>query len=196
MSQLQVSRHLRPADVQVPVLQARGLVGRHVVFDLERRSLGFRDHLELLDIHLYFASRELRVLSSRRPAPHRAASADHIFVAHVRSHRFGSNDDLHDSPSIAKIEERDAAVVAPTRDPAVELDLLAGVRRAKRSAMRGGESAHLKGVPANSRRRRSEEHTSELQSRSDLVCRLLLEKKKKKKKRKKKNEKKKKEKKK
>src|SRR2546421_4466623 len=31
-----------------------------------------------------------------------------------------------------------------------------------------------------SRRSRSEEHTSELQSRSDLVCRLLLEKKKKK----------------
>src|SRR5206468_10867252 len=31
------------------------------------------------------------------------------------------------------------------------------------------------------RRQRSEEHTSELQSRSDLVCRLLLEKKKKKK---------------
>src|SRR5206468_12780482 len=31
-------------------------------------------------------------------------------------------------------------------------------------------------------RQRSEEHTSELQSRSDLVCRLLLEKKKKKKK--------------
>src|SRR5206468_5940926 len=34
---------------------------------------------------------------------------------------------------------------------------------------------------------RSEEHTSELQSRSDLVCRLLLEKKKKKKKKKKSN---------
>src|SRR5204862_8005482 len=32
------------------------------------------------------------------------------------------------------------------------------------------------------RRHRSEEHTSELQSRRDLVCRLLLEKKKKKKK--------------
>src|SRR5690349_22966275 len=38
---------------------------------------------------------------------------------------------------------------------------------------------------------RSEEHTSELQSRRDLVCRLLLEKKKKKKKKKKKNSKKK-----
>src|SRR5206468_10995903 len=34
------------------------------------------------------------------------------------------------------------------------------------------------------RRPRSEEHTSELQSRSDLVCRLLLEKKKKKKRKK------------
>src|SRR2546428_5124187 len=34
---------------------------------------------------------------------------------------------------------------------------------------------------ARSRWTRSEEHTSELQSRSDLVCRLLLEKKKKKK---------------
>src|SRR5712664_4954049 len=39
---------------------------------------------------------------------------------------------------------------------------------------------------------RSEEHTSELQSRSDLVCRLLLEKKKKKKTRKKQQKKKKK----
>src|SRR2546421_8214563 len=37
------------------------------------------------------------------------------------------------------------------------------------------------GTPSNVfPRRRSEEHTSELQSRSDLVCRLLLEKKKKK----------------
>src|SRR5206468_7432121 len=34
-------------------------------------------------------------------------------------------------------------------------------------------------VPARRHGRRSEEHTSELQSRSDLVCRLLLEKKKK-----------------
>src|SRR2546421_5561448 len=33
------------------------------------------------------------------------------------------------------------------------------------------------GVAAAHGRRRSEEHTSELQSRSDLVCRLLLEKK-------------------
>src|SRR2546421_2841077 len=36
------------------------------------------------------------------------------------------------------------------------------------------------GEYARDRQARSEEHTSELQSRSDLVCRLLLEKKKKK----------------
>src|SRR2546426_6746766 len=43
-----------------------------------------------------------------------------------------------------------------------------------------------RGFPA--RRRRSEEHTSELQSPCNLVCRLLLEKKKKKKKKKKSDE--------
>src|SRR2546427_2449788 len=37
------------------------------------------------------------------------------------------------------------------------------------------------GVPESMIMRRSEEHTSELQSQSNLVCRLLLEKKKKKK---------------
>src|SRR5436190_13100515 len=41
--------------------------------------------------------------------------------------------------------------------------------------------AHLRGQPGSDR---SEEHTSELQSHSDLVCRLLLEKKKKKQKQK------------
>src|SRR2546421_2197452 len=44
-----------------------------------------------------------------------------------------------------------------------------------RPGMRGGPWSR----PESSATRRSEEHTSELQSRSDLVCRLLLEKKKK-----------------
>src|SRR5688572_31861729 len=38
----------------------------------------------------------------------------------------------------------------------------------------------LRGIPAKNALLRSEEHTSELQSQSNLVCRLLLEKKKKK----------------
>src|SRR2546421_8931583 len=41
------------------------------------------------------------------------------------------------------------------------------------------QEPHPGGLPGRPRRKRSEEHTSELQSRSDLVCRLLLEKKKK-----------------
>src|SRR5206468_12653728 len=47
----------------------------------------------------------------------------------------------------------------------------AGIRRAQRNEL------HADAARAGPR---SEEHTSELQSRSDLVCRLLLEKKKKK----------------
>src|SRR3989475_8786405 len=39
-------------------------------------------------------------------------------------------------------------------------------------------NSRAKGPKASSLRRRSEEHTSELQSQSNLVCRLLLEKKK------------------
>src|SRR2546428_7890095 len=46
-----------------------------------------------------------------------------------------------------------------------------------RGALELGEGDAPVGVRI--RERRSEEHTSELQSRSDLVCRLLLEKKKK-----------------
>src|SRR6266496_2024335 len=50
-------------------------------------------------------------------------------------------------------------------------------RDLRRGSHRGGQRVQPAG---SSRRRRSEEHTSELQSRRDLVCRLLLEKKKKK----------------
>src|SRR5438034_5969447 len=41
-----------------------------------------------------------------------------------------------------------------------------------------GEQVVERSAEIRSRRERSEEHTSELQSHSDLVCRLLLEKKK------------------
>src|SRR5215211_9426926 len=55
------------------------------------------------------------------------------------------------------------------------------VKRGLRRAPRRGRA--LRGWPASRAprpcRARSEEHTSELQSHSDLVCRLLLEKKKK-----------------
>src|SRR3989440_3379818 len=60
------------------------------------------------------------------------------------------------------------------------LRLDAFFRRAVREAVDDENANHRKAEPSmEAERRRSEEHTSELQSRSDLVCRLLLEKKKK-----------------
>src|SRR2546421_7921128 len=56
----------------------------------------------------------------------------------------------------------------------------ADARASRRRAGRGLAAPVPRGAARRAGRRRSEEHTSELQSRSDLVCRLLLEKKKKK----------------
>src|SRR5688572_31834920 len=53
-------------------------------------------------------------------------------------------------------------------------------QRKPRIELRAAQHRHRLRTPA-ARRPRSEEHTSELQSQSNLVCRLLLEKKKKKK---------------
>src|SRR2546422_7876511 len=62
--------------------------------------------------------------------------------------------------------------------------VLAQVEREKSEAFRGEALGHVAleeivGIAVEEKRRRSEEHTSELQSRLHLVCRLLLEKKKK-----------------
>src|SRR5437588_5574805 len=63
-----------------------------------------------------------------------------------------------------------------------ELGLLRQLRRHAPTGNRDGLRAHAPARRLGGELRRSEEHTSELQSHSDLVCRLLLEKKKNKKK--------------
>src|SRR2546426_4214321 len=62
------------------------------------------------------------------------------------------------------------------------LDRIHHALRADAGALRGSPHARLRGreCPRGDRSPRSEEHTSELQSPCNLVCRLLLEKKKKK----------------
>src|SRR5437867_7728223 len=52
------------------------------------------------------------------------------------------------------------------------------VRHWPRVVRSGAKPVELPGAPSRLRGTRSEEHTSELQSPYDLVCRLLLEKKK------------------
>src|SRR5690349_23509654 len=65
----------------------------------------------------------------------------------------------------------DRALGLDPDDPSLRADRTVAVQR------------WAEGEPVRAAERRSEEHTSELQSRRDLVCRLLLEKKKEKKRR-------------
>src|SRR6266536_1684200 len=82
-------------------------------------------------------------------------------------------------------EERGRSDLDPLSTPADRVAGGEGRSRSKRSGGRhtGDPGRELRPAPRRrmrEHRKRSEEHTSELQSRVDLVCRLLLEKKKKK----------------
>src|SRR5438034_11173214 len=65
----------------------------------------------------------------------------------------------------------------PGRTMPIPFDSRGGGRRQR---LRGARAHRLARATSERAPHRSEEHTSELQSHSDLVCRLLLEKKKKK----------------
>ena len=55
----EVLLQLRAAQVEVAVLEPQLLVGVDVVLDRERRRLGRREHLDLVDPDLDLAGREL-----------------------------------------------------------------------------------------------------------------------------------------
>src|SRR2546422_5498374 len=80
----------------------------------------------------------------------------------------------HVEPAGAQVSPHGSAVRAATRVLGLPAALRAGLRAADRDGLR------RRADQAERRHVRSEEHTSELQSRLHLVCRLLLEKKKKK----------------
>src|SRR5699024_12772824 len=85
---------------------------------------------------------------------------------------------LHDALPISGLRRRTPA--APTRPVPRARARAPGPTASGRA--HPGRAARRRAAPdegGRRRRRRSEEHTSELQSRVDLVCRLLLEKKKK-----------------
>src|SRR5438105_12912807 len=103
-------------------------------------------------------------------------------------HGCGSGGDSYDPGRISELAPRRGG--ARRARPLLRRATLGG-RDARRAPVRerrraaGDRGAGLVGARASRlargvRRTRSEEHTSELQSRVDLVCRLLLEKKKKK----------------
>src|SRR5713101_5984869 len=149
VAKLEDALHPRPAQVEIAVLETRGLVReRTVLLDQERGRLGDGDHLELRGRNLHLARCQFRVLRSRGPAADHALDADDVLRAKVGggavSIRCGRRVeyDLHLAPPVAQVDEDQAAHVAPARDPAVELDLLARIRRAQRAAVRSRETAH------------------------------------------------------
>src|SRR3712207_8582755 len=81
----------------------------------------------------------------------------------------------HAPPANSHDDARSATARQPTaaRCSRRPLALTAPIRRADWRARPGGVPAMLVGVLHATRARRSEEHTSELQSRQYLVCRLL-----------------------
>src|SRR5690606_39834373 len=86
---------------------------------------------------------------------------------------------LHDALPIS-FDGRRRHRPSPARNPAAATAAAAPPSLSGRAAGPARRNRPLRWLPrqARHRRRRSEEHTSELQSRENLVCRLLLEKKK------------------
>src|SRR5690606_41775240 len=102
------------------------------------------------------------------PAPRRR-SLSHLTVSAARE---ASPLSLHDALPISRRRERPGQRASWTH--------CRHRRRDEPRASAGGAQSRWQGEPwcRQRRRGRSEEHTSELQSRENLVCRLLLEKKK------------------
>src|SRR5206468_9760726 len=100
-----------------------------------------------------------------------------FFFSSRRRHTRSDRDWSSDVCSSDLKSSRSDAGNGKTAERAYSSIVVDGPERAASRAM-----LHAVGFSADDfRKSRSEEHTSELQSRSDLVCRLLLEKKKKKK---------------
>src|SRR5438132_7834280 len=85
---------------------------------------------------------------------------------------------LHDALPIS-VEVGGKVALISRKGATLALATMAHVGVAQRDAAVGRDALADLRLAAPGRLRRSEEHTSELQSHSDLVCRLLLEKKKK-----------------
>src|SRR5436305_3571581 len=82
---------------------------------------------------------------------------------------------LHDALPICSLRRDGRSAPGRVRGPRGHRPARGTRRRGQRGALR--RYGEARGAPGRRGRRRSEEHTSELQSRPHLVCRLLLEKK-------------------
>src|SRR6478672_8049527 len=133
---------------------------------LDRQISALRSQLGETTKDLADAYIALRRTQAELPVAQRELTAAQAKVVAAEKH----NPQVAEQLAIAKANEAKAADVLATnaKDTKQTSDLIGDL--ARRSYQQGGMGELAV---------RSEEHTSELQSRSDLVCRLLLEKKKK-----------------
>src|SRR5207249_9820066 len=107
-----------------------------------------------------------------------------LLSQHPYSHFFILSSMTPAPPALYTLSLHDALPIFPIgSDPRVKLPFLANLDHHTSEIVRGASAALIVRVAGAgisfALNVRSEEHTSELQSRFDLVCRLLLEKKKK-----------------
>src|SRR5690606_40521075 len=86
---------------------------------------------------------------------------------------------LHDALPICQRGARVRPIPGPQRPSGCQVCRGCGRQRPEKPGIPGRGDPGQRNRRRGPRRARSEEHTSELQSRENLVCRLLLEKKKK-----------------
>src|SRR5436190_15775472 len=80
------------------------------------------------------------------------------------------------TPEIYTLSLHDALPISPSGGPRLERPFHFCTAPGQLTTTVSGSGLALRSEDFSNRTRRSEEHTSELQSHSDLVCRLLLEK--------------------
>src|SRR5690606_40482996 len=105
--------------------------------------------------------------------PH-TITCTHLFFSHC----YGDHRDLHSFPTRRSSDLQYSGLTRPKRCLETQCDSDASFRYLMSSARVIDASVNVwSGVAVDGATLRSEEHTSELQSRENLVCRLLLEKK-------------------
>ena len=133
------------------------------------------EHLDVVDVHLHRAGRQVRVHGAFRPVAHLAVDAYHPLrtqrLGQLEGRRIRVGHDLGKSVMVAQIDEQHAAMVADAVAPAGEPHRLPDIGLAELAAGVGAVAVHvrsLKGIAGRSRpsrRRAGKAHAGRALSR-------------------------------
>src|SRR6185503_12440864 len=142
MTQVQVCLQLRTAEIEIAILPTQVFAGDRTGpgVELKRRSARIVEYQDFSCVNFDVAGSELGVAGVLSTLDDYACNSDHVLAAQlfrfcVRLRReFSVKDDLSDTGPIAKIDKREFAKVATSRDPSHQHHLLADVTRTQISA--------------------------------------------------------------